>query len=168
MVLVGTFLWSKIATAFASLGIILASAYLLWMVQRVAFGVPAPHMLSKLRDVNLREMVTLVPLVVLIFMIGLFPNPILTRMHPSIEKVIARVFPLASEPATVSQVDSFPPSPEGIALPTELAFGQETNNARLAERAKRLSRQEPRAPRRLLDADGEASVAGTKSERRQP
>jgi NADH-quinone oxidoreductase subunit M len=104
MVLIGTFLWSKIATAFASLGIILAAAYLLWMVQRVAFGVPAPHMLPKLRDVNLREMVTLVPLVLLIFMIGLFPNPILTRMHPSVEKVIGRFLPPAVEQvSTVSQ-----------------------------------------------------------------
>lgn len=104
MVLIGTFLWSKIATAFASLGIILAAAYLLWMVQRVAFGVPAPHMLPKLRDVNLREMVTLVPLVLLIFMIGLFPNPILTRMHPSVEKVVGRFLPPAVEQvSTVSQ-----------------------------------------------------------------
>jgi NADH-quinone oxidoreductase subunit M len=102
--LIGTFLWSKIATAFASLGIILAAAYLLWMVQRVAFGVPAPHMLPKLRDVNLREMVTLVPLVLLIFMIWLFPNPILTRMHPSVEKVIGRFLPSAVEQvSTVSQ-----------------------------------------------------------------
>jgi NADH-quinone oxidoreductase subunit M len=130
MVLAGTFLWSKIATAFASLGIILAAAYLLWMVQRVAFGVPAPHMLPKLRDVNLREMVTLVPLVVLIFAIGLFPNPILTRMHPSVEKVIARVFPSASEQAsTVNRVDPFPPSVEDVALPTELAYSRGTNNA---------------------------------------
>ena len=36
--------WSKVATALASVGIILAAAYMLWMVQRVAFGVPAPHM----------------------------------------------------------------------------------------------------------------------------
>ncbi len=117
MVLIGTFLWSKIATALASLGIILAAVYLLWMVQRVAFGVPSPHMLPKLRDVNLREMVTLVPLIVLIFGIGLFPNPILTRMHPSVEKIIARVLPKAPEQAsTVSQVDPSPPSVEDVAL----------------------------------------------------
>jgi len=90
MVLAGTFLWSKMATAIASLGIILAAAYMLWMVQRVAFGIPAPETLPKLRDVNIREMATLVPLVILVFMIGLFPNPILTRMHASVEKVIAR------------------------------------------------------------------------------
>jgi NADH-quinone oxidoreductase subunit M len=110
MVLAGTFLWSKIATALASVGIILAAAYILWMVQRVAFGVPSPHFLPKLRDVNQRELVTLVPLVVLIFWIGLFPNPMLTRMHASVEKVIARAYPPTQEPATaVSQLDQLAP-----------------------------------------------------------
>ncbi|HSA87455.1 MAG TPA: NADH-quinone oxidoreductase subunit M [Nitrospira sp.] len=126
MVLAGTFLWSKVATAFASLGLIFAAAYLLWMVQRVAFGVPAPHMLPKLHDVNLREMVTLVPLVVLIFMIGLFPNPILTRMHPSVEKILARVVPSAPEQApTISRVGPFPSSlEEDVALAADLASGR--------------------------------------------
>jgi NADH-quinone oxidoreductase subunit M len=147
MVLAGTFLWSKIATAFASLGIILAAAYLLWMVQRVAFGVPAPHMLPKLRDVNLREMVTLVPLVVLIFAIGLFPNPILTRMHPSVEKVIARVFPSAPEQAsTVNRVDPFSPSVEDVALPTELAYSRGTNNTSRSLRGEASTEAERRQP----------------------
>ena len=126
MVLAGAFLWSKIATAFALLGIILAAAYLLWMVQRVAFGVADPHMLPKLRDVNLREMITVVPLVVLIFVIGIFPNPILTRMHPSVEKVIARAFPPATEHASaMRQADPLSPTVERITSPTGPAFGQE-------------------------------------------
>jgi len=120
MVLVGTFLWSKIAAALASLGVILAAVYLLWMVQRVAFGVPSPHYLPKLRDVDQREMVTLVPLVVLVFWIGLFPNPILTRMHASVEKVIARAFPSISEPLTAaSQFDSLTPLAKDIVPPVE-------------------------------------------------
>jgi NADH-quinone oxidoreductase subunit M len=110
MVLAGTFLWSKAATAFASLGIVLAAAYLLWMVQRVAFGTPAPHMLPKLSDLNQREMATLLPLAVLIFAIGLFPNPLLSRMHTSVEQVLARITPSshqqASAPAIVSQPTS--------------------------------------------------------------
>jgi NADH-quinone oxidoreductase subunit M len=106
LVLAGTFLWSKIATALASLGIILAAAYLLWMVQRVAFGVPSPAYLPKLRDVNQRELVALVPLVVLVFWIGLFPNPLLTRMHASVGKILARTLPSAPQPATpVSQLE---------------------------------------------------------------
>jgi NADH-quinone oxidoreductase subunit M len=128
MVLVGTFLWSKIATAFASLGIILAAAYLLWMVQRVAFGVPAPHMLPKLRDTDLRETVTLVPLVMLIFLIGLFPNPMLTRMHSSVEKVIARVFPSGSEQtSTVHRLNPFTPSGEDMTSTTDCMLCRATN-----------------------------------------
>ena len=122
MVLVGTFLWNKIAAALALLGVILAAVYLLWMVQRVAFGVPSPHYLPKLRDVDQREMVTLVPLVVLVFWIGLFPNPILTRMHASVEKVIARAFPSISEPLTAaSQFDSLTPLAKDIVPPVEEA-----------------------------------------------
>ncbi len=90
LVLAGTFLWSKIAAALASLGIILAAAYMLWMVQRVAFGIPLPHQLPKLTDLSRREMATLVPLVILVFWIGLFPNPILSRMHASVKNVVAR------------------------------------------------------------------------------
>ena len=88
LVLVGTFLWSKVATAFASLGIILAAAYLLWMVQRVVFGVPSPHHLPTLRDLNQRELATLVPLALLVFWIGLFPNPLVSRMHQSVTNTI--------------------------------------------------------------------------------
>jgi NADH-quinone oxidoreductase subunit M len=97
------------------------------MVQRVAFGVSDPHALPKLRDLNLREMVTLVPLVVLIFVIGLFPNPILSRMHPSVEKVIARVFPPAAEQAsTMRQVAPFTPSVERVTSTTGAMFTPET------------------------------------------
>ncbi len=100
MVLAGTFLWSKLAATLASLGIILAAAYMLWMVQRVAFGVPSPTFLPTLRDVSPREMATLIPLVVLVFWIGIFPNPLLTRMHPSVNHVIARTLPPVPAQAT--------------------------------------------------------------------
>jgi NADH-quinone oxidoreductase subunit M len=89
LVLVGTFLWSKVATAFASLGVILAAAYILWMIQRVVFGVPSPHHLPKLKDLNQRELAMLVPLALLIFWIGLYPNPFVSRMHQSVTNTIA-------------------------------------------------------------------------------
>jgi NADH-quinone oxidoreductase subunit M len=88
LVLVGTFLWSKAATAMASLGIILAAAYLLYMVQRIVFGVPSEHEIPRLKDVDYREFAMLVPLVVLVFAIGLFPNPLVTRMHGSVTKTL--------------------------------------------------------------------------------
>ena len=91
LVLVGTFLWSPAAAAIASLGVILAAVYLLWMVQRVAFGLPDGHGTGRLVDLNLREMATFVPLVVLVFWIGLFPNPVLRGMHASVNNLIEHV-----------------------------------------------------------------------------
>ena len=89
LVLAGTFLWSKVATALAALGVILAAAYILWLMQRVVFGSPSPTHRAHLLDLNARETATLVPLVVLVFVIGIFPNPLLTRMHASVAHLLA-------------------------------------------------------------------------------
>ncbi|HZC67662.1 MAG TPA: proton-conducting transporter membrane subunit, partial [Nitrospirales bacterium] len=86
LVLVGSFLFNKAIAVVAALGIILAAVYLLWMVQRVAFGVPTEKT-ARVTDLNWCEMATLVPLIVLIFWVGVFPNPFLTPMHASIEHV---------------------------------------------------------------------------------
>ncbi|MFQ5990962.1 MAG: NADH-quinone oxidoreductase subunit M [Nitrospiraceae bacterium] len=88
LVLIGTFLWSKPAAVIATLGVILAAVYLLWMVQRVAFAVPEEDTAAGLIDLNGREMATFVPLVVLVFWIGVFPNPILTVMHSSVSHLL--------------------------------------------------------------------------------
>jgi len=88
LVLVGTFLWSKAAAVLASLGLILAAAYLLYMVQRVVFGVALPRELPHLSDIGWREFGTLLPLVVLVFWIGLFPNPLVSRMHSTVNKTL--------------------------------------------------------------------------------
>ena len=91
LILVGTVLWSKAAAAVASLGVILAAVYLLWMVQRVAFGLPPGNTAARLFDLNRREMATFVPLAILVFWIGLFPNPVLTSMHASVNNLIEHV-----------------------------------------------------------------------------
>ena len=73
----------------AALGIILAAVYLLYLVQRVVYGPASPKMLPKLTDLNTREFGMLVPLVVLVFWIGLYPKPLLDVMHASVERVVA-------------------------------------------------------------------------------
>ncbi|HEU4683135.1 MAG TPA: NADH-quinone oxidoreductase subunit M [Nitrospira sp.] len=100
LVLIGAFLWSKPATAVAALGVILAAAYMLWMVQRVAFGLPSPAQRSKLVDLNPRELATLAPLVVLVFWIGLFPNPLVSRLHTSVVKTLESMARTAIAPGT--------------------------------------------------------------------
>lgn len=89
-VLVGTFTWSKTAATLAALGVILAAVYILWMLQRVVYGVPAQRVASKLYDLNWREIGTLAPLVVLVFWIGIYPKPVMDVMHASVEKLIHR------------------------------------------------------------------------------
>ncbi len=88
LVLIGTILWSKLAAAIAALGVILAAVYLLWMVQRVVFGVQEGQTHTHLADLTPREMATLAPLVILVFWIGFFPNPFLTVMHGSTTKLV--------------------------------------------------------------------------------
>jgi len=86
LVLVGSFIYNKTVAVLATLGIILAAVYLLWMVQRIAYGVPNEKT-AKLTDLNWCEMATLVPLIILIFWIGVFPNPFLTPMHASVAHI---------------------------------------------------------------------------------
>ncbi len=89
LVLVGVFAWDKLTATLAALGIILAAVYILYLVQRVVYGPASQKMLSKLNDLNAREFGMLVPLVVLVFWIGLYPKPLLDVMHASVERVVA-------------------------------------------------------------------------------
>ena len=91
LVLAGTFFWSKGVAALASLGIILAAAYLLWMVQRVVFGAPNERQAEHLHDLNWCEMAMFAPLVVLVFWIGFFPNTLLSVMHGSVNQILEQV-----------------------------------------------------------------------------
>ncbi|GJL55769.1 MAG: NADH:ubiquinone oxidoreductase subunit M [Nitrospirales bacterium] len=90
LVLIGAFVWSKFAATLASLGIILAAAYILYMLQRVVYGTPSEQMAPKLVDLNVREFGMMVPLVVLVFWIGLYPKPLLDVMHASVDRLVHR------------------------------------------------------------------------------
>ena len=90
LVLVGTFVWSKLTATLAALGIILAAAYILYMLQRVVYGTPSEKMASKLYDLNWREFGMLVPLVGFVFWIGLYPKPVLDVMHVSVDRLLQK------------------------------------------------------------------------------
>jgi hypothetical protein len=70
------YLWA----AFATTGIVLAAAYMLWLYQRVMLGAVENPKNMALPDLTLRELTTLVPIVVLCFWIGLYPSPFLRRI----------------------------------------------------------------------------------------
>jgi len=102
LVLIGAFLERTFFAVIAALGIILAAIYLLWMVQRVAFGVITRPENQHLPDLDAREWVTLVPLVILVFWIGFFPGPFLSVMHASVDHLIGQVH--GAQPIQISEV----------------------------------------------------------------
>ena len=69
-------------------GIILAAAYMLRMLQKVAYGGIKNPDHSKISDLRLREILTLLPLVVFVFWIGLNPGPFTRVMHASVQQVL--------------------------------------------------------------------------------
>jgi NADH-quinone oxidoreductase subunit M len=72
----------------ATAGVILSAVYMLWMFQRVMFGeVTNPRNLT-IKDLNVREIVVMAPLVALIFIMGVFPTPFISRMTPAIDRMI--------------------------------------------------------------------------------
>ncbi|HEX5751846.1 MAG TPA: NADH-quinone oxidoreductase subunit M [Archangium sp.] len=92
LVLLGTFKSSlgMAFGAFATLGVILGAAYMLWMVQKVFFG-PLTHRENQgLTDLNLREFATVAPFLVLVLVMGLMPQPFLDRINPSTERFLQR------------------------------------------------------------------------------
>ncbi len=82
---------SYLYAGFASLGVILAAVYMLWMFQKMFLGkVENPHN-EGLADLNWREIVVLVPLIVVIFWIGLYPAPFFNLMSPSVNQLVAAI-----------------------------------------------------------------------------
>jgi NADH-quinone oxidoreductase subunit M len=75
----------------AATGMIWAAVYMLWMLQRVVFGKITNPENASLSDLNSRELGLLVPLLVLMLFMGVYPRVFLDRSKMSVEAVRARV-----------------------------------------------------------------------------
>ncbi len=93
MILLGSFVqgaFSKVYVVFATAGVILAAVYMLWMFQRVMFG-KLDKTNEGLPDLNAREIVVMLPLLLFIVWIGVYPKPFLSKMEKSVGVVVTKV-----------------------------------------------------------------------------
>ncbi len=90
LILLGAFKTSPFWTAWATTGVVLAATYMLWMYRRVIFGPVKPEN-QNLKDIGAREMVILAPILALIVFMGIYPQPFLSRMQPTVQKIINTV-----------------------------------------------------------------------------
>ena len=114
LTLLGAFQWGHMAheggahwlfsygfVILAATGLVLGAVYLLWMIERVFFGPVLQDRLRKLPDLNLRELTVFAPLVVMIFWMGLFPEPFIAKMEPTVEELLLDVERAADKTAEV-------------------------------------------------------------------
>jgi NADH-quinone oxidoreductase subunit M len=75
----------------ATLGVIIAAVYLLYMFEKVFLG-PVTHSENQaLPEINAREIITLAPILIMIVWIGLYPAPFFALINPTAEKIVALV-----------------------------------------------------------------------------
>jgi NADH-quinone oxidoreductase subunit M len=74
----------------SALGVIMAAVYILYMFQKMFMG-PAGEITHhhELKDLNWREIITMIPLLVFMFWIGLYPKPFFDILAPAVEKLLS-------------------------------------------------------------------------------
>jgi NADH-quinone oxidoreductase subunit M len=90
LILIGTFTTHAWWSAFAALGVLASAVYLLWAYQRVFHG-RAEGANAQITDATSAERWVLVPVVVLIVVLGVFPKPVLDRITPSVHDLVTQV-----------------------------------------------------------------------------
>ncbi|MGF1599800.1 MAG: NuoM family protein [Acidimicrobiales bacterium] len=108
LILLGAFSSARWWAVVAVSGVILAALYLLWAYQR-AFHGPAQGDNATMRDLRLSELLGIAPLLFLIVFLGVYPKPVLDRISPAVDELIAHV---------EQRVDGFvEPEPEEVPVP---------------------------------------------------
>jgi NADH-quinone oxidoreductase subunit M len=97
LVLVGTFQRYQWVGVIATLGIVLAALYILLMYQRTMTGPTPPLVEEKVHDLRGREVLAIVPLLVIIIALGFYPKPVLDVVNPAVDRVMHAVD--ATDPA---------------------------------------------------------------------
>jgi NADH-quinone oxidoreductase subunit M len=118
LVLVGTFTRYQAAAVLATLGIILAAIYILWMYQRTMTG-PVREQVAGMTDLKARELWAVVPLIALIVALGVYPKPVIDIINPAVHSTLTGT----------NSTDPVPPHPAPAAVPAGSATSLRHGNS---------------------------------------
>ncbi|MBI3920597.1 MAG: NADH-quinone oxidoreductase subunit M [Armatimonadetes bacterium] len=93
LALLGSFAIFKLGTALSVIGIVVTAAYFLWMLQRILLG-PLNERYKDLLDMNAVEKWCLAPLMLLIFILGIYPAPVLDPVNTAMNHLVRDVMGL--------------------------------------------------------------------------
>jgi len=83
LVFIGSFQAHRVITFVSMSGVVLGAAYILWMIHRVFLGPVKHEEYAQFSDLNWRELTTLVPLMIIVAVLGVYPLPALHSMAAS-------------------------------------------------------------------------------------
>ncbi len=90
LIMVGAFIRIRLAVVIAVVGVILEALYMLWTYERVMFGPIVKAVNETISDLTGREIAVMVPVIALMFLMGLFPRVLISRMEPSVTAMLSR------------------------------------------------------------------------------
>jgi NADH-quinone oxidoreductase subunit M len=105
LILIGAFRAEPAWAVVAASGMVLGAVYTLWLYQRVMFG-PVRHQQNQtLTDIGTRELAIFAPIIAMAMLLGVWPQPLLTRIDAAVAAVLARSTAAAArlEPAPAGQ-----------------------------------------------------------------
>ena len=109
LILVGTFMKYKIFAILGASGVIFAAVYMLWMFQRVMYGEITNPKNQGLKDLSKREWAVLLPVLIFIFWIGVYPTPFLRTTETSVQNLLQQIEKKYVQVETLEKKDFFNP-----------------------------------------------------------
>jgi NADH-quinone oxidoreductase subunit M len=91
LIMLGAFKWDPRFVVVAALGVILSAVYMLWMFQRVFYGIVTNDHNKGLPDLSFREWAIVGPLAAAAIAMGVVPNVFLKPMEPAVQRIVDRV-----------------------------------------------------------------------------
>ena len=88
LIILGAFKFNTLLAFFTATGVILSAVYMLYLYKRVVFGIIKNEKLKTILDLNSREIIIMVPLLIVVFIMGIFPNLFLDPMRLPIKNII--------------------------------------------------------------------------------